>query len=176
MSVFLQPIYTQTVGSGGAGSITFNNIPQTFTDLYILASIRSNSSNIAESLVIGFNNDTSLIYSNTAVGGDGSNAASQRQSANAYLSYNSYLVHNGNNATANTFANIGVYISNYTSSNFKSVLIDTVPENNATNVNMGLGAGLYRSTNPITSYKMIPYSGTLLLQYSSITIYGITKG
>ena len=41
MSVFLQPIYTQTVGSGGASSIAFNNIPQTFTDLLIKMSVRA---------------------------------------------------------------------------------------------------------------------------------------
>jgi hypothetical protein len=32
MTIAMQPIYTQTVGAGGAASVIFNNIPQTFTD------------------------------------------------------------------------------------------------------------------------------------------------
>jgi aspartate/tyrosine/aromatic aminotransferase len=37
----ITPIYTQTVGSGGALSIAFNNIPQFYTDLKVVISGRT---------------------------------------------------------------------------------------------------------------------------------------
>ena len=40
----MTPIQTVTVGSGGAANITFSNIPQTYTDLVIKISARSNRS------------------------------------------------------------------------------------------------------------------------------------
>jgi hypothetical protein len=36
-------IATTTVGSGGAASIDFTGIPQTYTDLFLVSSLRSNA-------------------------------------------------------------------------------------------------------------------------------------
>lgn len=175
MSVFLQPIYTQTVGSGGTIQVTFNNIPQTFTDLMIKVSQRNDTAVVSEPLAINFNADTSTIYSSTSVYGDGSGTGSLRASGYGYISYNGGLSVPGANATANTFGSFEVYIPNYTGSNFKSMTIDAVSENNATSTVAGLGAGLYRSTNPITIIAFRGYNG-ILIQNSTITIYGITRG
>ena len=42
MTIAMQPIYTQTVGAGGTTVISFNNIPQTFTDIQMVISARTN--------------------------------------------------------------------------------------------------------------------------------------
>ena len=80
MTVFLQPIYTQTVGSGGASSITFNNIPQGFADLKLEISARTAGAVTNTDWVMSFNNDGASVYSSTQTG-----TYTQRQSNNAYI-------------------------------------------------------------------------------------------
>lgn len=167
----MQPIYTQTVGSGGAASITFNNIPQTFTDLKLVVSARDATSAIFANFNLLINADTSTIYSATRLFGSGTGVASDRYSA---LSSAPTGWFNSATSTASTFSNGEVYIANYTSSNFKSIMSDSASENNAANAYQGFNAGLYRSTNAITSINIS--TGATISQYSTFTLYGITKG
>jgi hypothetical protein len=174
MSVFLQPIYTQTIGST-AGGITFNNIPQTFTDLKIVVSTRDNNAGHIDGNIVRFNGDTGANYSTTILYGSGTNAYSYRNSGATYIDY---IAVNGNTSTANTFSNWEVYMPNYTSANFKQVNIDGVSENNSTTNDQQrqvLTAGLWRSTAAITSITVGGYAGNPM-QYSTFSLYGITKG
>ena len=79
---------------------------------------------------------------------------------------------NGATATANTFANVSIYIPNYTSANYKSVSIDAVTENNATTAYAFLSAGLWSNTAAITSATITNSSGNYV-QYSTAYLYGI---
>ena len=170
MSVFLQPIYTQTVGSGGAGSVTFNNIPQTFTDLKLVTSTRSNASGALDTLGFQFNNDTTSSYSMTRLYGSGSSTNSDRYTSNNGAPFD---VLDGSTATANTFGNAEYYIPNYTSSNYKQFTNDAVSENNATAAYQLLEAGLWSKTNAITSIKLAV--GTYFVQYSTFSLYGVLR-
>jgi hypothetical protein len=175
MSVFLQPIYTQTA-SGSAQTITFNNIPQGFTDLKVVFSIRSAISGSAQDYVqMRFNGVSSgSLYSDTRLEGTGSSAASARDTSGNEM-YFAWAAP-GANATANTFGNAEIYIPNYTSSNFKSVNMDYVNENNASAIQyIGLTAGLFRSTSAITSMT-IGMGNANFVSNSTISIYGITRG
>jgi hypothetical protein len=175
MSVFLQPIYSQTVGSGGAASITFNNIPQTFTDLKLVMSTRTTltTPNVYDILNISVNGGgTKLSY--TGVYGTGTATASERIATGLVLNWQGYVAANG--ATASTFSNSDFYIPNYTGSNFKSFVWDQVVENNATANIMELGATLWQSTSAITSLSFSSANAANLLQYSTFTLYGITRG
>lgn len=178
MTIAMQPIYTQTVGAGGVALITFNNIPQTFTDLFIETSARSLNTGV-QNLRFKFNNDSTSLYSNTNFYGDGSTAGSDRTSGSAIFigDYASGTIPSSSN-TANTFSNQAYYLPNYTGSNFKSVIQDSVSENNAasTNIRTSLGAGLYRSTSAISRIDVSETSGSGFAQYSTFTLYGITKG
>ena len=49
-----------TVGAGGVASATFNNIPQSYTDLVILLSVRTTASEEVSSLNISLNGSSSL--------------------------------------------------------------------------------------------------------------------
>lgn len=178
MSVFLQPIYTQTVGSGGAASITFNNIPQTFTDLKITISGRgaSNPNSLqADVLVTYINNSVANIYSSTKLYGNGGAAYNGRISNNPNT-WNGSAPTSG--ATANTFGSAEMYIPNYTSSNSKQILFDSVAESNVsliTNEGQTLGAILFQSTSAITQLQFYTTSGNWA-QHTTISLYGITKG
>jgi hypothetical protein len=172
MSVFLQPIYTQTVGSGGASTIDFNNIPQTFTDLMIIISARTNRSATQGENYVYFNNDNNNLYSYTFLQGSGTATGSSR--ASNIASFTGLVP--GANATSSTFGNGQVYIPNYTGNQFKSWNNESVQENNASVAYVELIAGLYRSTNAITRLTFSTFGGGNYVQYSTISLYGITRG
>jgi hypothetical protein len=174
MSVFLQPIYTQTVGAGGVLNVTFNSIPQTFTDLKVVASIRTaRAAGATDDMGIFFNGNTSALYSIRALQGSGSAASSFGNSSQTVISN---TIVDGNTATANTYGSFEVYIPNYTGANFKSVIIDSVQEDNASSAFMRLIAGLFSSTSAITSISFQSSSGSNMNQFSTLSLYGITKG
>jgi hypothetical protein len=168
MAIGLQPIYTRTIGAGGVTEVIFNNIPQTFTDLKILISGRFSNSAVANTMYIGFNGNYSLTTSRY-LAGDGTTPSSSA-SSNSFAGDIS-----ANSATANTFGSIEIYIPNYTSSNFKQYISDSVSETNGTTAYAEIWAGLYRSSLAITSLNFSG-SGVNTMQYSTISIYGITKG
>lgn len=165
------------VPSGGVTDITLSSIPQTYTDLVIKFSGRSDNANIADAICVSFNGTTSG-YSSRRLAGDGvddfTDTLSQTQGG-----VNSFFAGGlaGNNATANTFSNLTIYIPNYTSSVAKSISADSTIENNATGTDMGIHAGLWTGTDPITSINLVRYrTGATILQYSSVTLYGVLKG
>lgn len=171
----MQPIYTQVVGAGGAASITFNNIPQTFTDLMVVVSGRTTDtvSSLYVSDCLGRINGSSSGYSETVMRNAGS-PSSFRASNYSYLLG---LGNNGRLATANTFSNCQMYIPNYTSSNFKSYVVDSATESNTASfdsTNYGI-AGLWSNTAAITSLVFMDGYGNFA-QHSTISLYGITKG
>jgi len=161
------PISTVTVGSGGAASIDFTGIPQTYTDLLIKISGRNSGTNGIVNL--SFNSDTTAgNYEGRYLEGNGSTVGSftDQDRAAGYI--------DGSGSTANTFGNSETYIPNYTSSNYKSFSVDGLNENNATTAYSGLFANIWKSTSPITSITLTTGSGNFA-QYSSATLYGIRK-
>lgn len=167
----MQLIQTVTVGSGGAASITFSSIPQTFTDLLIVQSARSTGD-------FGFGtwqhiryklNDSTSNYSGRYLDGNGSSAGSSTESK--------LLVRaNDSGSTANSFGNAQVYIPNYTASTNKSYSVDVVTESNETSSLQYIGAGLWSDTTAISSIVIDGDGLGNLAQYSSWSLYGITKG
>ena len=170
MAKGMEAIYTRVISSPIA-SITFNNIPQTNTDLKILASIRCDFSAIRLAGAIRFNSDANSVYSDTILSGDGSGASSGR----SQTSFSYTLETTGTSATANTFGNNEVYIPNYTSTLFKQFTSDCSSEHNGTNQNNVFYAGLYRANSPITSVTLFPGGGANFVANSTFTLYGISR-
>jgi hypothetical protein len=171
MSVFLQPIYTQTVGAGGASSITFNNIPQGYTDLVVKISSRSTSN--SPSTYLTFNGDTNTNFSDTWLAGTGAATTSTRLASSSFIRFDASG--QGPDDTSNVFGNVEIYIPNYASSNYKQITYDSVKERNGNNYNYAsvLGAALWRNTNPIT----LIYFGMdgNIVQYSTFSLYGVLR-
>lgn len=167
------PISTVTVGSGGAATINFTSIPQTYTDLCIKLSTRSTSTAGSNWAAINVKPNGSLSSSNRVLYGTGSASGSYSgSSGSGYVS----VWGTSSAVTSNTFANVEIYIPNYTSSNYKSISNDTVTENNATSALAAMVAMLYESTSPITSLILESASGEgNFAQYSTATLYGIRK-
>jgi hypothetical protein len=161
------PITTVTVGSGGATTIDFNNIPQTYTDLIVNYSTRANAN--TNYLTLKFNGSSSG-YSDKAIYGDGSTAGGTGNTGGAYT----YGMNNNSTYTASSFASGSFYISNYASSNSKVVSNDSVQETNATQAYAWLQASLWANSAPINSITLTSLSGSFV-QYSTATLYGIRK-
>jgi len=162
-------ISSTTVGSGGAASIDFTSIPQTYTDLVIKVSARCTAGGAFAGLVIAPNGNTTN-YTLRWLGDAGGAAVSYTQAA---FGYNHLFYIPASAATSNTFGNGEITIPNYTSTNNKSISADGANENNATAIYQGMSAGLWSNTAPITSVTLT--TGGSFVQYSTATLYGIRK-
>jgi hypothetical protein len=164
------------VGSGGAASIAFSAIPDTYTDLVIRFSLRHTSAAVDPGSFY-FNTDTAANYSMRLLLGDGSGTGAYSNSG--YLAqYNNWssLFLNPSGATANTFNNVEVYIPNYAiTTQYKSVSISGVNENNATGAFGWMSAGIWNSNSAINAITISGSTGNIA-QYSSATLYGTTAG
>jgi hypothetical protein len=161
-------IETKTLGTAAA-SIEFTSIPQTFTDLLIVSSLRSTRNAGIDTSIIRFNGITTG-YSLRELGGDGAAAFTGSSStAGAGLATDAAN-------TANTFANNSCYIPNYAGSTNKSFSTDTVNETNATTAYQILLANLWSNTAAITSFILTPNVGPNWAAGSTVSLYGITKG
>lgn len=172
MALVMTPIYTRVLDNNNTSTFNFNNIPQVYTDLKLVISSRSASGTTNITGTLRFNGDTGNNYSATRVNGTGSGSASTARFspiASVYAFYSSNF-----DETSNTFANSEIYIPNYTGSNIKSILSDSVTENNATAANQVLTAGLWNSTAAITSISLGIFAG-FYAQNSSFSLYGIIR-
>lgn len=167
MATYIQIGSTISVGAGGAASIAFTSIPSTYTDLLIKLSGRTNRSLEVDGINVAFN--TGGTYSGKRVYGAGSGTPGS-DSTYAGMPFMTAAT-----ATANTFGNAEIYIPNYAGSTAKSFSIDGLGENNATTTYAGLGAGLWSGTAAINLVTLYPETGTLFVQYSTATLYGISK-
>lgn len=163
----MQLVQAVTIGSGG-GTVTFSNIPQDATDLFILLSLRSPHTTW-DTVGIYFNGvQTNLsIYQLEATGASlgGGNSTSR-----------AFATIPGTNVTSGTFANIKLYIPNYASSINKVAFANTISENNAqTGYNVLSSIG-WNNTSAITSLTFdTSTSGQPFVEGSTAYLYKITK-
>ncbi len=163
-------IASVTVGAGGAASMSFSSIPSTYTDLCVKVSSRSTRTAGAIDYVKMYFNGSTANGTTVALYGDGT----------AYSGTDTKIIGSTstNQNTANTFGSAEFYIPNYAGSTNKSVSIDAVSENNSGttgNYNLNLSAGLWSSTSAITSITLESAFGNNWMQYTTATLYGISK-
>jgi len=150
--------------SASAATVTFSSIPQTYTDLKLVYSVRGTYAGVGDDFNLYFNG-TNTNRTGRFLYGTGAAAASTTATDHVGL-------YPASTATASTFSNGEVYIPNYTSSNFKSISGDSVTENNAATAYTDLTASLWSATAAITSLTVYPMSGSFV-QYSTFYLYGI---
>jgi hypothetical protein len=159
-------IETFTAGSGGASFLQIQNIPQDGLDLLLKISARKSTTNYQGNITIN-GPQASNTFAAAGLYGNGS-------STTVYDNPNSgsggYIYQGASNYTANTFNNTEIYISNYTTSEYKPISIDTVNENNAQTAFAGIFSNTWKSAAAVTEIRI--YDS--LVAGSTISLYKIT--
>ncbi len=167
MTTTMQLIAKQTVGAGGASSVIFSNIPQTYTDLKLVTSFRGASSLVNESFYI-YPNGSSSNGTRIAFYGTGSGAGAETF-ANIRTDYFSAA-----SATASVFGAGDVYIFDYTSSGNKSMAMEGVAEGMTGAMYMAMSYGRWSNSAAITSLEIVGLNGNIS-EFSTFYLYGISN-
>jgi hypothetical protein len=165
----MELIQAAVVGSGGAASIQFAAIPQTYTDLVLLVSVRSGSS--GDTLFLRINGDALSSTTSKILEGNGATATGSSSTSNTFVRFGTIT----SGASANTFSSGSAYLPNYTGSANKTVSVDYVMENNGTTAYQTIVAGTFPVTGAITSL-LVSNTSSSIAQYSTAYLYGILKG
>ena len=140
-------------------SVTFANIPQTYTDLVLVASPTASAD--GQQFTMTFNSDTSSNYSATYLEGNGTSATSHRRSnqSNIIVDYQG--------AVDTTVKTVYIFnIQNYSNTTtYKTALITS-----RTGYAAESNVALYRSTSAITT---ITLAGLTFTTGSTFNLYGI---
>lgn len=160
-------IQRQTVGAGGAASITFSSIPSTYKHLQIRMITRNTSTG---SLVYAqFNGDTATNYSYHSLFGDGASPSAAGGATQAQLRVNQNPI---STSLANTFAAGVTDILDYTNtSKNKTIRTMTGLDMNGSG-SIYLYSGAWFNTAAVTSILVYPAANTFA-QYSTFALYGI---
>lgn len=151
------PIYSTTLSST-TSTITFSNIPTTFTDLVLVFNGAASS---YVNTYININGDSSALYGQTRLYGNGSSAISARYNAATFA----YV------GDVHTTQSSGIlHFMNYTNTNTHKTFLS---RDNAAGGGLGCWAGLYRSNSPITSILFGATSAATFTVGSTFTLYGI---
>jgi hypothetical protein len=165
----MQPIFSQTLSS--TASITFNNIPQTYTSLLLVAKARSAYTvTFADGYIYFQDGAGTSNYSATIGSGNGSTGSSYRYSSSGTASV---FGMNGAAHTSNAFSSFKILFPNYRDGQFKQMVSESVCENDAASAIIRNDAGLWRSAAPITQINMTVANA--FVAGSVFTLYGITR-
>ncbi len=144
-------------------SVTFSSIPSTYTDLVVVANAATPSGGTVFS--VRFNSDTGSNYSATRLGGTGTTTFSDRSSSATSIAA---TILRSSSEPDGTYI---IHIQNYANTNtYKTCLI----RGNATQV--GVTAGLWRSTSAITSISFGGEFTADVIAGSTFNLYGILAG
>jgi hypothetical protein len=168
MALQLYKIAFTEVGSAGSSSIAFSNIPQGYTDLMLVSSVKDSGTGNIYAIKAAYTGTGTLSSRYVSGAGSSGGTGSGTQSwVRAGSSVGTYTASN------NAFASSVHYIPNYTSANAKIGLTDEVGEGNQDFEIMALTATLNTSTTAISSITLTSESGGSFVQYSTFTLYGI---
>jgi hypothetical protein len=156
-----EKIEAKTLGSA-TSSVSFTSIPATYTDLVLVTGVQASTS--GQGLTMQLNGDTSSLYSNTALRGNGSAVVSFRQSNNT----NTLLSNIAEPPTGSQGVYIAQFLNYSNTTTFKTALV----RSNSAGFGVETFVDLYRSTAAISSIK-IDISGGNMSIGSTFTLYGI---
>ncbi len=166
-------LITSSTLTTSAASVTFSNIPGTYTDLVLRLSARSNPASDYTTFKLVYNSDTSALYSETRLYAEATNSIYASTQGGRNNNTARYTKGSAGTSTSDTFSNFELYIPSYTTSRNKSMSQFGVAENNTTDAGVSVYATLYRSTSAITAIEIGNFSTDTFNSGSSFWLYGI---
>jgi len=162
----LVSLQTVTVGSGGASSVSFTSIPQTYTHLQVRAIANSSSTSQA---MLQMNSDTGNNYAFHDMSGNGSSAGAEGY-ATGTLNGIAPIVRMG----GSSYFGAGILnILDYTNTNKNKVTRTLVGYDAAGSGAVYLASGLWTNTAAITTLTFTIQGGGNFSQYSQFALYGV---
>lgn len=161
------------VADGSSAFITFNNVPQTFQDLFLVTFSRSGTTGTTTDIYLRFATgggavDSGNNYSTTRLYGQGSSALSDRFISSTLI-YGAMIP--ATSATAGVFASSTLHIPNYTSASAnKTVLARGACDLNGSGFT-AFQVGLWRNTGAITSVQLL--TNASFAAGSTFALYGV---
>ena len=161
-----------TVGSGGASSIEFTDIPPIYKHLQVRGITRVDTGTIQLGMGVRLNGDTGSNYAVHILYGQGSSAAAAGAASNSHP----YVLETiGASATANAFAAFVLDILDYGDTAKNTTMRGFSGSDANGSGQVRLGSGLWVDTDAVTSITIENVSGYDFLQYSTASIYGIGR-
>jgi hypothetical protein len=164
------------VASGGETNLTFNNIVGSYTNLFLVTSLRSQATGDGSGMTMRFNNDTASNYTCTNLAAYRTGGSSSRDSSidnsDPYL-YFEVATSDGN--TSNSFGSGVVDIVGYAGSTFKHAIAYSgfMPTNPSTRYSyQQVRAGNWQNTAPITRIDINAF-GAGFVTGSLVSLYGV---
>lgn len=168
----LTKIATTTLSSTTL-TFTLSSIPQTYKDLFILATLRTNGTNVDQRNTgwITFNSDSSSVYGRSRGYGYETSSTGIDQGTDAALIFGSVK----NNYTDTYFYSpFEIHIFDYASAYAKPVSVrGGATANASTRYVTNFGFHGYNSTSAISSITFSTDDGSSYMSGSSVTLYGI---
>ena len=165
MATTYEKIASTTLGSANA-TISFTSISSAYTDLRV--SFTMNGQSVASGVpILQFNSDTGTNYSLTRLAGQGTVAASTRDSSASSISLASYTAPQ---TSTPTFITLDIF--SYAGSTFKTNLITFNNDYNGSG-SVEYAVGLWRSTSAITSIQLKAAGSNTFNTGTIATLYGI---
>lgn len=162
-----------TIGSNGPSTITFRNIPQTYSNLYIHGFVRSSRSATTDQLFLRFNNDSTTAYSlhRFSGSGNGSNAVSGSDPNRTEIEF--YPLASDVNASG-IFGVFELDILDYTNTTtYKTARVMGGYDANGSGSAFQF-SGNWRNTNAINRVDILwQTAGSIFKPYSEISLYGV---
>lgn len=167
-----ESIATVTVGSGGATSATFSNIPATYQHLQIRA-IGQRASSVGGSYVgLRFNADSGSNYTRHQLDGNGSSAAARAGTSQSRANGLATTRHLPSNTTAQIFGAVVIDILDYASST-KNTTVRCLGGWDANGSGeIILNSSLWIDTDAITDIE-VESGGDTWSQHTTFALYGI---
>lgn len=162
----MEPIAVATVPSGGLASITFGNIPQTYTHLQVRGFVRNNTA-IPLNTIVAMNGDTGNNYSAHYIVGNGATVTSAGEVSRSGI----YV-----DITTNTATSYSAWILDildYTNTNKNKTVRSLAGLDMNGSGTIWLASGAWLNTSAITSLLFTQVGGNAFAQFSSFALYGI---
>jgi hypothetical protein len=160
----MTPIATIATTSSAA-TVTFSNIPQTYTDLIL---VYNGGLSGFDYIYSRYNSDTGSNYSGTAMYGNGSTASAHRYSSGTYNQLIGWGIGQG---TALTSVGIIHFMNYANTTTYKSMILrDMNPESGG---GTQAAVHLWRSTSAISSIVLTGINSRTITNGSTFTLYGI---